>query len=89
MHSDQHRKPQANYKQLIGNFAIELVIYGGLVTVYYFLALRLLASPLTNLFQHNLPVYAAIGLLLIVAQAMLLESLTVYLLERLGLQRFE
>ena len=61
-------------KLLIRNFVIELVIYGGLVTVYYFLALRLLSSPLKILFQKYLPAYAIIALLLIVAQGVLLEA---------------
>lgn len=88
MKTKSHR-PHVSYKLLIRNFVIELVIYGGLVTIYFFVVLRLLASPLSALFARNLPLYAVIGLVLIVVQAVLLESLTSYLLERLGLQRFE
>lgn len=81
--------PQASTRLLVRNFVIELAIYGGLVTLYYALALRLLASPLRSLFEQNLLAYAVVALVLIVAQGMLLESLTSYLIERLGLQRFE
>ena len=80
---------RVSYKLLIRNFVIELVIYAVLVTVYYFIALRFLSAPLSALFDRSLQGYAVIGLLLIVAQGMLLERLTSYLLERLGLQRFE
>lgn len=78
-----------NRNLLIRNFLIELLIYGSLVTLYYLLALRLLSSPLKHLFEENLPVYAVLALLLIVAQGVLLEALTSFLLDRLGLQRFE
>lgn len=78
-----------NKKLLLRNFVIELVIYGVLVALYYVLALRLLSSPLQHLFQERLPVYAVVALLLIVAQGVLLEALTSFLLDRLGLQRFE
>ena len=92
MHTDSetpHSTLQINYRVLLRNFVIEIVIYGSLITAYYFVALRLVASPLSNLFTNNLSHYAIIGLVLIVAQAMLLDRLTTYLLERLGLQRFE
>ena len=91
MHTDSetHSTLRINYRLLLRNFVIEIVIYGSLLTAYYFVALRLLASPLQNLFTHNLSYYAIAALVLIVAQAMLLENLTTYLLERLGLQRFE
>ena len=84
-----HRNPGESYKILIRNFFIEIVIYGGLVALYYAVALRFLASPLNILFDRSLQVYAVAGLLLIVAQSVLLERLTFFLLERLELQRFE
>ncbi len=88
--TDQHTEhPRVNYRLMFRNFLIEMVIYGGLVTLYYFLALRLLSSPLKMLFEEYLVLYAVAALVLIVAQGVLLENLTSFLLERLGLQRFE
>lgn len=86
---DQHHSstPPLRWKHALRNFLIELGIYGSLVIAYFYLALRLLVSPLKHLFQTNLPIYAVISLLLIVIQGVLLESLTSFLLERLGLQR--
>lgn len=81
------KNPQINYKLLIRNFVIELVIYGGLVTLYFLLVLRLLSTPLFNLFNENLNVYAIVSLVLIVLQAVLLERLTSFLLDKIGLQR--
>ncbi len=78
-----------NFKILLRNFIIELVIYGGLVTLYFLLALRLLSTPLKVLFDEYLPFYAVVSLILIVTQGVLLENITTFLLDRLGLQRFE
>jgi hypothetical protein len=76
-------------RSLVRNFAIEVVIYGTLVVVYFFLVLRFLAVPLANLFEQNLVIYAFVALGLIVAQGALLEFVTSFLLDRLGLERLE
>jgi hypothetical protein len=78
-----------NYKVLIRNFVIEIVIYGILVGLYFFLVLQFLSLPLRDLYDENLYVYAVIALLLIVLQAILLERLTSFLLDRIGLRRLE
>lgn len=74
---------------LIRNFAIELIIYGLLVVGYFYLVLRLLGEPLRALFERNLLLYAVVALALIVAQSVLLEAVTSFLLSRLKLERFE
>ena len=78
-----------NYKVLIRNFVIEIVIYGIFVTLYFFLVLQFLSIPLKDLYDENLYLYAVVSLLLIVLQAILLERLTSFLLDRIGLRRFE
>ena len=79
---NQHR-PRIPFR----GFVIELVIYGVLVVVYFLAVLRLLGDPLARLFQGNLTVYAVVALVLIVAQGVLLEVITSFLVERLGLGR--
>lgn len=74
---------------LVRNLVIELVLYGVLVIVYFLAVLRLLNDPLTGLFHNNLVVYAVIGLGLIVAQGVLLDIVTSFLLNRLHLERLE
>ena len=74
-----------NTKTIIKNLAIELVVYGILVTAYALIALRWVAQPLNQLFHDNLVIYAFVGLFLIVAQGALLERITAFLLVRLGL----
>ncbi len=80
-------EPQTPFKQLIRNFLIEMVVYGVLLVAYFFLALRFLAEPLSKLFENNLVVYAFLGLLLIVVQAVFLEFVTSLLFDFLGLHR--
>ena len=76
-------------RRYVVNILIELVIYGGLVTIYFFLVLRYLGSPLISLFDRNLCVYAIVSLVLIVVQGVLLERLTFYILDWIGVKRFE
>lgn len=76
-------------RKLIGNFAIEILIYAVLVVGYFLLVLRLLGEPLESLFSRNLVVYAIIGLLLIVAQAVLLEAITSLIMRWLGLDQLD
>jgi hypothetical protein len=75
--------------RIVRSVLIELLLYGTLMTLYVLVILRLLPAPLQSLFHNNLLVYAAVSLLLIVAQGALLEALTSFLLDRLRLERFE
>jgi len=74
-----------NSKTIIRNLALELLVYGILVTAYALIVLRWVAQPLNQLFHDNLVIYAFVGLFLIVAQGALLERITSFLLVRLGL----
>jgi hypothetical protein len=78
-----------NVKILLRNFLIELLIYSALVIVYVLVALRLLAEPLGRLFEGNLVLYAFLGLALILAQAVLLETITSFIIGWLKLDRYE
>ena len=61
-------------------FAIELVIYALLVTTYFFLVLHLLGEWLYGLEIHHRYTYAGLAIVLIISQAVLLESLTTFLI---------
>jgi hypothetical protein len=76
-------------RTVIRNFAIEVLIYGVLVVVYFLLVLRLLGEPLKRLFTENLTIYAVAALVLIVVQGALLELLTSFLVSRIGLERLD
>ncbi len=77
------------FRRLIGSFAIEILIYAALVVGYFFLVLRLLGKPLESLFSRNLTAYAIVGLLLILAQAVVLEAVTSLIMRWLGIDQLE
>ena len=77
------------WRKVIRDLLIELAVYGVLVVVYSFVASRLLEMPLARLFHSNLTVYAFVGLGLIVAQGLLLDAITSFMIDRLRLDRLE
>lgn len=77
------------FRTLIINFIIELAVYGVLIVIYFLIVLQLLRGILTQLYYNNLIIYAFLGLVLIVAQGVLLEWVTSFLLNRLKLERLE
>jgi hypothetical protein len=80
---------QVETRKVIRNFIIELVVYGFLVIAYFLLILQSIGDWLTSLYFNNLTVYAIMALVLIVIQAVVLEKVTAFLVERLGLERLE
>ena len=65
---------------MVRAFAIELVIYAVLVVAYFFLVLNLLGQWLYQIEIHHRYLYAAFAILLIIGQAVLLESVTTFLI---------
>ena len=61
-------------------FAIELIIYALLVIAYFFLVLHLLGQWLYQLEVYHRYMYALVAILLIIGQAVLLESVTTFLI---------
>ena len=80
---------RSDLRTLIRNFLIELVIYSVLIIVYFVVVLRWLADPLERLFGSHLTLYAVVALVLIVAQGVLLEWVTSFIIGQLGLDRLE
>jgi hypothetical protein len=64
-------------------FLVELVVYGVFVTAYFFLVLHYLAGWLQDLHLNHVRIYASVTLVLIIGQAVLLESITTWLLRLL------
>ena len=64
-------------------FLVELGIYGVFVTGYFFLVLHFLSGWLQDLHLHHVKLYALITIILIIGQAVLLESVTTWLLRLL------
>tara|TARA_B100002003_G_C13715530_1_gene358664 strand:+ start:210 stop:473 length:264 start_codon:yes stop_codon:yes gene_type:complete len=87
MNSSQN--PTGHTRIAIRNLVIKLFVYGILITVYALLVLQWLSNPLQELFNSNMTMYAAASLALIIAQGVLLERLTSFLLARLGMHQHE
>ncbi len=76
-------------KRLLRNFLLEAVIYTVLLVVYFLAVLRLLGKPLNELFHLYPQIYALATLILIVVQAVILEMITSFLIDKLGLETLE
>ncbi|MDX1413803.1 MAG: hypothetical protein R3293_06405 [Candidatus Promineifilaceae bacterium] len=76
-------------KKLIQVFGLQLLIYAVLVTIYLFIILRYLSDWLVMLYEENLVAYAFIALVFIVLQAVFLDWLTTFLMNRIGLEYLE
>ncbi len=61
-------------------FLIELAIYAVLVVAYFFLVLHFLGEGLQRLEQNHRYSYAALAILLMIGQAVLLQNVTTFLL---------
>ena len=83
------KEMQTDRRTLLRNFAIEILVYGILVVAYFFIVLRSLGPWLTELYYSDLRVYAIAALVLIVVQAVFLEWVTSFLIDKLGLERLE
>ena len=61
-------------------FLIELVVYAALVVTYFFFVLHFLGEWLHWLEASHRYTYASVAILLIIGQAVVLESITTFLL---------
>jgi hypothetical protein len=64
-------------------FLVELALYAVFVTGYFFLVLHFLSGWLQDLHLHHVKLYALATIVLIIGQAVLLESVTTWLLRLL------
>lgn len=80
---------KTQYKILLRNFLIELILYALLLLIYFWGVLRYLGAPLHRIFHLNPIIYAIATLMLIVAQGVFLEWITSFLITRLGLEKLE
>ena len=61
-------------------FLIELVVYAILVVGYFFLVLHFLGEGLQRIEQNHRYAYAALTILLMIGQAVVLQNVTTFLL---------
>ena len=70
-------------EKTIRAFLVELAVYAVFVTGYFFLVLHFLSGWLQDLHLHHVKIYALTTIVLIIGQAVLLESVTTWLLRLL------
>lgn len=68
----------------VKSFLIELLVYSVLVGVYVLFVIGLLNTWLHGLYDQHKVAYAAIALLLIIGQGVVLETVTTLLLKLIG-----
>jgi len=61
------------------SFLAEMVVYGTLVTAYFFLVLHFLGGWLAHLDKQNVKLYALTSIALVIGQAVILEWVTTFL----------
>lgn len=84
MDMDSEPSPvEATPRNALRDFAIELVIYGIIVVAYFFLVLHFMGDWVTALYKEHRSLYAAVALMLIVTQGVVLEMLTTALMKRI------
>jgi hypothetical protein len=74
---------KAEARKALISFSIELVIYSILVVAYFFLVLHFLGGWLNGLDKHSIRIYGLVSIGLIVGQAVVLESVTTFLIRML------
>jgi hypothetical protein len=83
-------KPLSEKKPFaLRKLALEVLVYGSVVGIYFLAVLRPLGTPLRSLSQGHVAVYALASLLLIVAQTLLLDHLTGWIVRRLYVEPLE
>ena len=67
---------KADARKTLFSFLIELVVYGVLVAVYFFLVLHFLGDWLSHLDKRSARLYALVAIGLIIGQSVVLEWVT-------------
>ena len=71
---------KAEYRRALLSFLAELALYSLLVIAYFFLVLHFLGPWLFDIHRDHVRLYALLSVGLILGQAVLLESVTTFLL---------
>jgi hypothetical protein len=74
---------KAQVKRALRAFALELLIYGALVTAYFFAVLHYLGDWLVWMETQHIRFYAILCIVLIIGQAVVLEAVTTGLMRLL------
>lgn len=83
---DSVQETDPSFKPLMKSFGLELLFYIPLVTLYFVIIIPIVRDPFVRLYSENPVLYSILGTGLLIGQAVLLETLTSWLLRRIGLR---
>jgi hypothetical protein len=75
-----------SFKPMMRSLGLELAFYGPLVTIYFLIVMAFAKDLLLQIYYEMPVVYSVVTLFVIVAQGVLLEALTSWLLRKIGLR---
>jgi hypothetical protein len=75
-----------SFVPFLRSIGLELIVYTPLLVVYLLVVLRFFNQPLVEISRSNTVLYSVISLAAIVAQSVLLEMFTTWLLRRFGVR---
>jgi len=75
-----------SFKPILRSIALEIIIYIPLATAFFILLLAFTKDQLLKFYYEMPVVYAIVTLLVILAQGVLLEALTSWVLRKIGLR---
>ncbi len=71
--------PSSHWRDVVA-WVLHLVLYSVLLAGYFLLVLRYLAGWFAQLFHHHRAEYALFGILIMIAQAVALDSISAFIL---------
>jgi hypothetical protein len=71
--------PSSHWRDVVA-WALHLVLYSVLLLAYFLLVLRYLAAWFAGLFHHHRAEYAIFGILIMIVQAVALDSVSAFIL---------
>jgi hypothetical protein len=87
--SNRSTPPQQSdpsFGPMMRSLMLELIIYGPLVTIYFLIVIFFGKDLLLKIYAQQPLLYSIVTLAVIVAQGVLLEALTSWLLRKIGLR---
>ena len=76
-------------KTFLKDVLLEILVNAIISITYFFLLLQFLNQPLTNLFHNDITMYGIVCVLFTITQGFVLDSVTGFMMNILGLHRIK
>ncbi len=77
---------KTSFRAMLRNYLIETIIYAGVAYLYFNYGLKLLTDLTAELFDYDLTLFAIFSLVVILIQALILETIISLIVNGLGLR---